>query len=98
MNMGNFFKAFCDIFFGGMLGIIYADPETLGNRGGVIGSLVQMFDFKAYAEAYNLYKPDMTTGQVAGAFICFICFCKGTAYQAESDNTDFHTSPSPYSA
>ena len=70
--MGTFFKAFCDIFFGGMLGIIYADPEALGNRGGVIGALVQMFDFKAYAEVYNLYKPDMTTGQVVGAIICFI--------------------------
>ena len=70
--MGNFFKAFCDIFFGGMLGIIYADPDTLGNRGGVIGSLVQMFDFGAYAEVYNLYKPDMTSGQIAGAIICFI--------------------------
>ncbi|MBO5775791.1 MAG: hypothetical protein J6R35_00290 [Clostridia bacterium] len=70
--MGTFFKAFCDIFFGGMLGIVYADPEALGNRGGVIGALVQMFDFKAYAEVYNLYKPDMTSGQVAGAIICFI--------------------------
>ena len=53
--MGNFFKAFCDIFFGGMLGIIYADPETLGNRGGVIGALVQMFDFGAYAYANYIF-------------------------------------------
>lgn len=68
----NFFKAFCDIFFGGILGLFYSDTSTVGNKGGVFGSLYQMFDFSAYMEIYNLYKPDMTTGQIVGAICCFI--------------------------
>ena len=67
----NFFKAFCDVFFGGILGLFYADPDTLGNRGGVFGALYQMFDFSKYAEIYNLYKPDMSAGDIAGAICCF---------------------------
>ena len=68
----NFFKEFCATFFGGILGFFYADTTTLGNRGGIIGGLYQMFDFPKYIATFNNYKNDLSTGQMVGAIACFI--------------------------
>lgn len=70
---GKFFKEFCDIFFGGILGFFYSDPSArMTNKGGILGALAQMFDIPAYIEVFKEYKPHMSTGQMAGAICCFI--------------------------
>lgn len=70
-NFAKFFGEFCKIFFGGILGIFYSDT-TVGNRGGILGALYQMFDIPQYIAVFNQYKADMSTGQLIGAIICFI--------------------------
>lgn len=64
-----FFKKFMAQFFGGIVGIFYSTP---GNKGGIFGALVQMFDIPAYIALYNDYKPLMKTGELIGVIVCFI--------------------------
>ena len=77
-KFAQFFLEFCKIFFGGILGLFYSDP-TVGNRGGILGSLVQMFNFPEYVALFNEYKTTLSTGQLIGAILCFllviIVFC-----------------------
>ncbi len=68
---GKFFSEFLKIFFGGILGLFYADT-ALGNRGGIIGALVQMFNIPEYVALFRTYKEQMSTGAMVGAVFCFI--------------------------
>ena len=70
-TFAKFFSEFCKIFFGGILGFFYSD-SVVGNRGGILGAIYQMFDIPAYILVFNTYKPLMSTGQLVGAIICFI--------------------------
>lgn len=74
--MGNnkfiqFFGDFCKQFFGGILGLFYSDT-TVGNKGGLIGALAQMFDIPAYVALFKYYKPDMGVGAMVGAIGLFV--------------------------
>ena len=71
MTFGNFFLDFLKIFFGGILGLFFSTP-TIGNSGGIIGALYQMFNIPAYVEVFNRYKDSLSTGGVVGAIACFI--------------------------
>ncbi len=68
---GKFFAEFLKIFFGGILGLFYSDT-VLGNRGGVVGALAQMFNIPEYIELYREYQPQMNTGEMVGAILCFV--------------------------
>lgn len=70
-TFAKFFSEFCKIFFGGILGFFYSD-SVVGNRGGILGAIYQMFNIPAYITVFNTYKPMMSTGQLVGAIICFI--------------------------
>lgn len=70
-KFAQFFGEFCKIFFGGILGLFYSD-SSVNNRGGVIGSLYQMFDIAQYIALYKDYKSELSTGQLIGAIFCFI--------------------------
>ncbi|HKL73971.1 MAG TPA: hypothetical protein VJ903_03670 [Clostridia bacterium] len=70
-KFAQFFGEFCKIFFGGILGLFYSD-STVNNRGGIIGSLYQMFDFAQYIALYKSYKSELSTGQLIGAVLCFV--------------------------
>ncbi len=71
MKFAQFFGEFLKVFFGGILGLFYSD-STVGNRGGVVGALVQMFDFARYVQIYKTYQPVLSTGAMIGAIACFI--------------------------
>lgn len=71
MKFAQFFGEFLKVFFGGILGLFYSDG-TVGNRGGVIGALVQMFDFPKYVQIYKNYQADLSTGAMIGAIACFV--------------------------
>lgn len=70
-KFAQFFGEFCKIFFGGILGLFYSD-STVNNRGGIVGSLYQMFDFAQYVALYKDYKDELSTGQLIGAILCFV--------------------------
>ncbi|MCR4661743.1 MAG: hypothetical protein K5765_07090 [Clostridia bacterium] len=70
-SFANFFKEFCKVFFGGILGFFYSDT-TVGNKGGLIGGIVQMFNIPQYITLYNTYKDNLSTGEIVGAVACFI--------------------------
>ena len=73
--MGNkfvqFFGDFVKQFFGGILGLFYSD-SAVGNKGGIIGALAQMFDIPAYIALYRSYKDDMGVGALIGAIAVFL--------------------------
>lgn len=71
MKFAQFFSEFLKVFFGGILGLFYSDT-TVGNRGGIVGALVQMFDFARYVQIYKSYQPELSTGAMIGAIACFI--------------------------
>lgn len=55
MTFGNFFLDFIKIFFGGILGLFFSSP-VIGNSGGILGSLYQMFNIPEYIKVFNNYK------------------------------------------
>ncbi len=72
MKFAQFFAEFLKVFFGGILGLFYSN-STIGNRGGIVGALHQMFDFPAYVEIFKRYQANgMSTGEMIGAIACFI--------------------------
>lgn len=72
MKFAQFFAEFLKVFFGGILGLFYSN-STIGNRGGIVGALQQMFDFPAYVEIFKRYQANgMSTGEMIGAIVCFI--------------------------
>lgn len=71
MTFGNFFLDFIKIFFGGILGLFFSSP-SIGNSGGVLGSLYQMFNIPEYVKVFNNYKDALSTGAKVGAIFCFI--------------------------
>lgn len=66
-----FFGDFCKVFFGGILGLFYSDFK-IGNKGGIIGAIAQMFNVPEYIEIWSKYRPDMKTGEMVGAICCFV--------------------------
>ena len=71
MTFGNFFLDFIKIFFGGILGLFFSS-STIGNSGGILGALYQMFNIPAYIEVFNHYKDSLSTGELIGAIACFV--------------------------
>ncbi len=71
MTFGKFFLDFIKIFFGGVLGLFFSSP-SIGNSGGIIGALYQMFNIPAYVEIFKAYKGQLSTGALVGAIFCFI--------------------------
>ena len=71
MTFGNFFLDFIKIFFGGILGLFFSSP-SIGNSGGVLGALYQMFNIPEYIKVFNNYKDALSTGEMVGAIFCFI--------------------------
>ncbi len=72
MKFAQFFAEFLKVFFGGILGLFYSN-STIGNRGGVVGALQQMFDFPQYVEIFKKYQSNgMSTGEMIGAIVCFV--------------------------
>ncbi|MFW5780902.1 MAG: hypothetical protein ACOCWI_05570 [Bacillota bacterium] len=70
--IGNFFKEFLGIFFGGVLGLFYSSVK-LGNYGGIFGALRQMFAFDLYVSTFRQYSDRFTTGKwVLAVFICVL--------------------------
>ncbi|MCL2630272.1 MAG: hypothetical protein FWD49_01950 [Firmicutes bacterium] len=69
--IGEFFKDFIGIFLGGFLGLIYSSPEV-GNSGGVIGALLQMFNIPAYISLISDYSGSFSGGDWAVAILCMI--------------------------
>ncbi len=67
--VGNFFKDFLSVFFGGILGLFYSGPEVQ-NYGGVFGALRQMFAIDLYIEIFKQYEDKLTTGQWVLAVLC----------------------------
>ena len=45
MTFGAFFLDFVKIFFGGILGLFFSS-SSIGNNGGIIGALYQMFNIQ----------------------------------------------------
>lgn len=69
--IGNFFKDFLSIFFGGILGLFYSSPE-IKNYGGIFGALRQMFAVDLYIEAFQQYNDKLSAGQWVLAVLCCV--------------------------
>lgn len=69
--IGNFFKEFLSIFFGGILGLFYSNGQ-MGNYGGIFGALRQMFAVDLYIETFQKYADKLSTGQWVLAVLCCV--------------------------
>ncbi|MDR3217303.1 MAG: hypothetical protein LBT55_07910 [Clostridiaceae bacterium] len=69
--IGNFFKEFFGVFFGGVLGFFFAGP-SVGNYGGIFGALYQMFNIPAYIEIFQSYSDKLNAGSWVLAALCIL--------------------------
>jgi hypothetical protein len=72
--IGAFYKDFLGIFFGGLLGLFWADNPFSNGMGGVFGAIAQMFNIPAYVEVVSRYSETYSTGWIHFVLASLVVF------------------------